>query len=80
MLSAQELIEPKSASTSQTACGSAAMVRLRSMAATASRYAAEGPRQPTGRISSRNRGTRWPVALLFPWTLPTTPAECNDDV
>ena len=40
MLSAQELIEPKSASTSQTACRSAAMVRLRSMSATASPYAA----------------------------------------
>src|ERR1700753_3285299 len=42
MLSAHELIEPKSASTSQTACGSAAMVWLRSMAATASRYAVGG--------------------------------------
>lgn len=39
MLGAHELIEPKSASTSQTVCGSAAMVRLRSMAATVTRYA-----------------------------------------
>src|SRR5271156_6346974 len=41
MLSAHELIEPKSASTSQTACGSAAILRLRSMSATASPYAAK---------------------------------------
>src|ERR1700748_3149301 len=43
MLSAHELIEPKSASTSQTACGSAAILRLRSMSATASPYAAKKP-------------------------------------
>src|ERR1700728_5011028 len=42
-LSAHELIEPKSASTSQTACGSAAILRLRSMSATASQYAAKSP-------------------------------------
>lgn len=35
MLSAQEMIEPKSASTSHTDCGSAAIVRLRSIAADA---------------------------------------------
>src|ERR1700729_3639502 len=43
MLSAHELIEPKSASTSQTDCGSAAILRLRSMSATASPYAAKTP-------------------------------------
>src|SRR5271155_832320 len=40
-LSAHELIEPKSARTSQTCCGSAATVQLRSMSATASPYAAK---------------------------------------
>src|SRR6516225_8753982 len=39
MLSAHELIEPKSARTSQTSFGSAAIVRLRAMSATASPYA-----------------------------------------
>src|ERR1700683_2182635 len=43
MLSAHELIEPKSASASQTDCGSAAILRLRSMSATASPYAAKTP-------------------------------------
>ena len=40
MLSAHELIEPKSARTSQTSLGSAATVRLRAISATGSPYAA----------------------------------------
>src|ERR1700727_798013 len=53
MLSAHELIEPKSASTSQTACGAAAILRLRSMSATASPYAAKKPIE-------RDRMQIWP--------------------
>ena len=56
MLSAQLLIEPKSASTSQTDCGSAAILRLRSMSATASRYAAKTPIE-------RDRMQIWPKLL-----------------
>src|ERR1700691_5235703 len=48
MLSAQELIEPKSASTSHTDCGSAEILRLRSMSATATPYAAKKPIERDG--------------------------------
>src|ERR1700733_8607212 len=63
MFSAHELIEPKSASTSQTACGSAVILRLRSMSPTASPYAAYKLIERDLLQSDRNFRSRWPAAL-----------------
>ena len=69
MLSAHALIEPKSASTSQTACGPATMVLLRSMSATASRYAAAG--RFTDAFLWKTQDPR-ASGVTVPITLPTT--------
>jgi hypothetical protein len=59
MLSAHELIEPKSARTSQTSLGSAAIVRLRAMSATASSYPAGLRALPL--FAETMRATSWPL-------------------
>src|ERR1700737_1241589 len=81
MLSAHELIEPKSASTSQTDRGSAAMRRLRSMSATASPYAVKkadraGPDANLAETSGLDGQRRYGL-----WrTLPTTLRRAHDDL
>ena len=80
MLSAQELIEPKSASTFHTACGAAAMLRLRSMAATASRYAAKSPPEPDrAHFCGKPRGST-AGGVTVPIDADNDDAEANDDL